>query len=140
MRSSQFKRAVDEFIARSGFVAGPPDSDPLERTLTQPPDAPETVSVRAERIGTVIWCTGFGPDIGWLKVPVLAPDGHIAHTRGLTAFPGLYLVGFPWLSNRGSGILYGVTADAVRIAQHIAGDAVGPIRTPPVTSLSAVPS
>ena len=52
-------------------------------------------------------------------------DGSPAHTRGITAFPGLYVAGYPWLSNRGSGILYGVAADAARIAQHIASDARG---------------
>src|SRR5262249_21669119 len=81
-RCSQFKRAVDDFVARSGSVAAPPDSDCGEPMPPQPPAAPETVSIRAERIGTVIWCTGFGPDIGWLKVPVLTPDGHVAHSRG----------------------------------------------------------
>jgi putative flavoprotein involved in K+ transport len=81
------------------------------------------LSLRAERIATVVWCTGFGPDTGWLRVPVLGPDGSPAHRRGITAVPGLYVAGYPWLSNRGSGILYGVAADAVRIAQHIASDA-----------------
>jgi putative flavoprotein involved in K+ transport len=53
-------------------------------------------------------------------VPVLMPGGAPAHTRGVTAFPGLYVAGYPWLSNRGSGLLYGTAADAVRVAQHIA--------------------
>jgi hypothetical protein len=57
---------------------------------------------------------------GWLHVPVLRPDGAPAHTRGVTAFPGLYVAGYPWLSNRGSGLLYGAAADAARVAQHIA--------------------
>jgi hypothetical protein len=29
-------------------------------------------------------------------------------------------VGYPWLSTRGSAILYGVDVDAARIAQHAA--------------------
>jgi putative flavoprotein involved in K+ transport len=52
---------------------------------------------------------------------VRARDGSLAHRRGITALPGLYVVGYPWLSTRGSGILYGVDADAARIAQHAAG-------------------
>src|SRR5262249_46738177 len=140
-RSAGFKRVVDEYVARTGFVAGPPDSDPLELPLAQPPRAPEGLSARAERIGSVIWCTGFGPDTSWLKVPVLSADGHPAHTRGITAFPGLYVAGFPWLSTRGSGILYGVAADALRIAQHIAGDAISHSAVPAEASgLSAVPT
>src|SRR5262249_39816652 len=68
-------------------------------------------------------CTGFGPDTGWLRVPVLGPGGSPAHLRGITAFPGLYVAGYPWLSTRGSGLLYGVAADAARVAQHIAAAA-----------------
>jgi len=30
------------------------------------------------------------------------------------------VAGYPWLSNRGSGLLYGAAADAARVAQHIA--------------------
>ena len=80
----------------------------------------EALDVRAERIGSVIWTTGFGPDLEWLHLPVRGADGSLAHTCGITALPGLYVVGYPWLSTRGSGILYGVDADACRIAQHIA--------------------
>jgi putative flavoprotein involved in K+ transport len=68
----------------------------------------------------VIWCTGFGPDTAWVGPPVLRADGAPEHHRGATAFPGLYVAGYPWLSTRSSGILYGVAADAERIAQRIA--------------------
>ena len=138
-RSAQFKRAVDDFVARTGIVAGPPGTDPLERPLRQPPHAPQTLSVRGERLGAVIWCTGFGPDTAWLEVPVQSADGNLAHTRGLTAFPGLYVAGFPWLSTRGSGLRFGVAADALRIAQHVAGDAAArQASTPPAPALAAV--
>jgi putative flavoprotein involved in K+ transport len=124
-RAAQFQHAVDEYIARTGIAAPPPEADPAERPLTWAEGSPERLDARAERISTVLWCTGFGPDTGWLRIPVLAHDGTPAHTGGITAFPGLYVAGYPWLSNRGSGILYGVAADAARIAQHIAADASG---------------
>jgi putative flavoprotein involved in K+ transport len=122
-RAAQFRHAVDEYVARAGIVAPPPDTDPAERPRAMAGRAPDTLDMRAERIATVIWCTGFGPDTGWLRVPVLRPDGSPAHTRGITAFPGLYVAGYPWLSSRGSGILYGVAADTDRVAQHIAAAA-----------------
>jgi putative flavoprotein involved in K+ transport len=124
-RAAGFRRAVDEYVARVGIKAPEPDMDPAERPEPGSENSPGTLSLRAEGIATVIWCTGFGPDTGWLHVPVLRPDGSPAHARGITAFPGLYVAGYPWLSNRGSGILYGVAADAARIAQHIASDARG---------------
>ena len=121
--AGQFRHAVDEYVARSGILAPPPDQDPAERPQPGYLESPATLDTRAERISTVVWCTGFGPDTGWLRVPVRRPDGSVEHARGVTAFPGLYVAGYPWLSNRGSGLLYGVAADAARIAQHIAADA-----------------
>lgn len=119
-RAAGFRRIVDAYITRAGLVAAPPDEDLAERPLTRQPTAPDTLDTSAERIGSVIWCTGFRPDTAWVGVPVLRADGVPEHRRGVTAFPGLYVAGYPWLSTRGSGILYGVAADAERIAQHIA--------------------
>jgi len=124
-RAAQFRRMVDDYVARTGITAPEPDTDPAERPQPGSAPSPETLSLRAERITTVIWCTGFGPDTGWLGVPVLGPDGSPTQKRGITAAPGLYVAGYPWLSTRGSGILYGVAADAMRIAQHITADVRG---------------
>ncbi len=123
--AEQFRRSVDGYVTQAGIVAPPPDTDPAERPEPAYPEAPATLDARAERISTVLWCTGFGPDTSWLRVPVLWPDGSVKHARGTTAFPGLYVAGYPWLSNRGSGLLYGVAADAARVAQHIAAEALG---------------
>jgi putative flavoprotein involved in K+ transport len=126
--AARFRRMVDAYVARAGIVAAEPDTDPAERPVPGLARSPESLDIRAEHIATVIWCTGFGPDTGWLHVPVLRPDGAPAHNRGVTAFPGLYVAGYPWLSNRGSGLLYGAAADAARVAQHIA--AAGRSRVP----------
>jgi putative flavoprotein involved in K+ transport len=118
--AARFRRMVDGYVARAGIVAAEPDTDPAERSEPGLECSPESLDIRAEHIAAVVWCTGFGPDTGWLHVPVLRPDGAPAHTRGVTAFPGLFVAGYPWLSNRGSGLLYGAAADAARVAQHIA--------------------
>jgi len=119
-QAARFRNLVDQHVARSGMLAAPPDTDPAERPWDGADGAALVLDSRAERIGSVVWATGFGPDLEWLNVPVLTRDGSLAHRRGITALPGLYLVGYPWLSTRGSGILYGVDADASRIAQHAA--------------------
>ena len=134
--AARFRRMVDDYVARAGIVAAEPDADPAERPEPGLERSPESLDIRAERVAAVIWCTGFGPDTGWLHVPVLRPDGAPAHTRGSTAFPGLYVAGYPWLSNRGSGLLYGAAADAVRVAQHIA--AAGRSRVPAGTTRSRI--
>jgi putative flavoprotein involved in K+ transport len=124
-RAAAFRRAVDSYVAGAGLVVALPDTDPAERPLTDAPDAPLALDLRAEGITSVVWCTGFGPDTGWVHVPVLRADGLPVHHRGVTAAPGLYVTGYPWLSTRGSGLLYGVAADAARIAQHIAATQKG---------------
>jgi len=134
--AARFRRMVDDYVARAGIVAAEPDTDPAERPEPGLESSPESLDIRAEHIAAVVWCTGFGPDTGWLHVPVLRPDGAPAHTRGSTAFPGLYVAGYPWLSNRGSGLLYGAAADAVRVAQHIA--AAGRSRVPAGTTRSRI--
>jgi putative flavoprotein involved in K+ transport len=127
--AARFRRTVDEYVARAGIVAAAPDPDPAERPAPGLRPPPAALDARAEHITTVIWCTGFGPDTDWLRVPALMPDGSPAHTRGVTAFPGLYVTGYPWLSNRASGILYGTAADAARVAQHIAATGHGRLMT-----------
>jgi putative flavoprotein involved in K+ transport len=42
------------------------------------------------------------------------------HEKGISPEPGIYFIGFPWLSRRKSGIIYGVVEDAERIASAIA--------------------
>jgi putative flavoprotein involved in K+ transport len=118
-RAAGFRRAVDSYVAGAGIVAPPPDIDPAEQPLPQAPDPPLALDTQAEGITSVVWCTGFGPDTTWVNVPILRADGVPVHKRGITAVPGLYVAGYPWLSTRGSGLLYGVAVDAARIAQHI---------------------
>jgi putative flavoprotein involved in K+ transport len=120
-RATEFRDTVDRYILQAGIDAAPRDIDPAEHPWAGADDGQVTLDTRAEHIGAVIWTTGFGPDLEWLHLPVRSANG-IAHTKGVTAFPGLYVVGYPWLSTRGSGILYGVEADACRIAQHIAAE------------------
>jgi hypothetical protein len=38
---------------------------------------------------------------------------------GICPIPGFHTLGAPWLTHRGSGILYGVGTDASRIARHV---------------------
>jgi putative flavoprotein involved in K+ transport len=118
-RAVGFRRAVDSYVAGAGIVAAPPDADPAEQPLPEAPDTPSALDTQAEGITSVVWCIGFGPDTRWVNVPILRADGMPVHKRGITASPGLYVAGYPWLSTRGSGLLYGVAADAARIAQHI---------------------
>ena len=70
--------------------------------------------------GAVIWATGFELDHSFVHMPVFDTDGRLAHERGVTASPGLYLLGMPWQHTRGSALLGWVKDDAQYIADQIA--------------------
>jgi putative flavoprotein involved in K+ transport len=74
-------------------------------------------------VTTVIWATGFALDRSWIDVPVFDADGAVIHERGVTACPGLYFLGLPWLHSRGSALLGWVKHDAAHIAAQIAANA-----------------
>ena len=71
-------------------------------------------------IGTILWATGFAFDFGWLKVGEYDERGRPIHQRGVSSEPGLYFVGLPWQTRRGSSFIWGVWHDAKFIADQIA--------------------
>src|SRR5262249_6451398 len=81
--ATRFRRLVDEYVARAGIAAPPPDTDPAERPGPASPAAPRTLNARAERISTVLWCTGFGPDTGLRRAA--ARGGGAGRCRGAAA-------------------------------------------------------
>lgn len=80
----------------------------------------EELDLREAGITTVIWAAGYAFDFGMVKLPVLDRDGYPVQQRGVTAYPGLYFVGLPWLHKQKSGLLSGVGDDAAHVAAHIA--------------------
>ena len=78
------------------------------------------VDIEAAGISSVIWTAGYRFDFGLVKLPVTDGDGFPVQQRGVTAYPGLYFVGMPWLYTQKSGLLAGVGDDAAFIAAHIA--------------------
>ena len=52
-------------------------------------------------------------------MPVFDADGRLAHRRGVTGSPGLYVLGLSWQHTRGSALLGWVKDDAEFIAQRI---------------------
>ena len=72
-------------------------------------------------VANVIWCTGFGKDLDWIRMPVVGDDGWPEQERGVVpSSPGLYFVGLPFLHAFASMLIGGVGRDAERVAEHIA--------------------
>lgn len=70
-------------------------------------------------IGTVLWATGYDRDYAWIELDAFDENGRPKHQRGVSVEPGLYFLGLPWQSRRGSSFLWGVWHDARHVADII---------------------
>ena len=83
------------------------------------PTAPRAVNLRDRGVNTVVWATGFRREYPWLQIPVLDAKGEIIHRGGVTARPGLYVLGLHFMRRRNSAFLDGVGADAADLTEHL---------------------
>jgi putative flavoprotein involved in K+ transport len=72
-----------------------------------------------EGIGTILWATGYVQDYSWIALDAFDERGRPRHQRGVSVVPGLYFLGLPWQSRRGSSFLWGVWHDARHVADII---------------------
>jgi putative flavoprotein involved in K+ transport len=90
---------------------------PLPPSVTNPI---LSLDLAAEGITSIIWATGFQLDFGWIRIDTFDATGRPRHHEGVAEVPGLYFVGLPWLSCRGSAFIWGAWRDAERLAGIIA--------------------
>ena len=113
-----FVAAVDAHVQRVGgefpetpfAPPGPPPRGDERRTL----------DLAAEGITSVLWTTGFEHDFGFVEVPGFAQGSEPVQRRGVTAAPGLFVLGLPWMHTIKSSVLCGVGDDAAYLAERIA--------------------
>ena len=128
-RMHRFLDAVDDHIERVGLSREVWSS--VRPRAVDVPSATASVDLRAEGIGTVLLATGYRPHHPWLRLPIMAPDGSIEQYRGVTAAPGVYVVGQRFQHRRDSGFIHGARHDASAVAGHILGqEAVVPSEEP----------
>ena len=116
--------ALDDWAARTGVDAEPPQRYAPTRVR------PATLSGRLGTGGieSIVWATGFRPDLSWLEVDVFDRRGRVVHDGGITASPGLYLMGLPFLRRRRSTFIAGAGADARELADHLVGHLTPAVR------------
>jgi len=96
--------------------------------LPLPPEVTDPIlslDLGTNGVTTIIWATGFRLDFNWIRIAAFDPDGRPRHTEGVAEVPGLYFIGLPWLSCRGSAFIWGAWRDAERLAGLIEGRASG---------------
>ncbi len=102
----------------------------VDAGVVEPPDRFEPTSVgaaatlevdlRRRNIGTILWATGFRPDLSWLDVPVLDHKGRVRHDGGVvTGAPGMYLLGGSLMRTRRSSYIAGAAHDTEALADHL---------------------
>lgn len=112
--------AADTYVARNGLDL---PEEPEARVI---PSDPECVTrpvleldLAEAGVTSIVWATGFTVDYDWLNVDAFDEYGKPQHLRGVSSEPGVYFLGLPWLSHRGSSFIWGVWHDAKHIADHI---------------------
>jgi putative flavoprotein involved in K+ transport len=70
-------------------------------------------------VDAVVWATGYRSDYSWLHIPDVVVDGQVRHDAGATDVPGLYFLGLPWQTSRGSGLLGFVGRDAASLVDRL---------------------
>ncbi|VVD81519.1 FAD-dependent oxidoreductase [Pandoraea capi] len=113
--------AADAYAARNGLEL---PAEPEARVIPADPEClthplGELDLVNAG-VTTILWATGYVHDFQWLQVDAFDDSGKPKHQRGVSKEPGVYFLGLPWLSRRGSSFIWGVWHDARHVAEHIA--------------------
>lgn len=112
---------ADAYAARFGLDL--PEEPGARLIDPDPPCVTDPIlklNLREAGVRSIIWATGYTFDYGWLEVGTFDESGKPQHQRGVSAEPGLYFLGLPWQSRRGSSFIWGVWHDARYVADQIA--------------------
>jgi putative flavoprotein involved in K+ transport len=107
----------DAWAERTGVAVEPPHRFPptaLPAPTLSAPFGPAGIT-------SIVWATGFRPDLSFVDVDVFDRRGRVVHDGGVTTAPGLYLMGMPFLRRRRSTLIDGAGADAHELAGHLVG-------------------
>jgi putative flavoprotein involved in K+ transport len=113
--------AADAYVTRNSLDL---PEEPAARALGPSPsfatDPLLQLNLADAGVTSIIWATGYAADYDWLQVDAFDANGKPQHRRGVSSEPGIYFLGLPWLSQRGSTFIWGVWHDASYLADHIA--------------------
>ncbi len=116
-RMLRFLNVVDDYVRRAGL--GREVWEPVRPRPVELPTPVACLNLIAEPISTIVLATGYRPHHPWLHLPVTAPDGSIEQHRGVTAAPGVYVVGQRFQHRRDSGFIDGARHDAQAVVRHL---------------------
>lgn len=115
-----FYNEADAYIKNNGLDL--PAEQQARQLLPDPECVTQpilTLDLAAQNISSVIWASGFGYDFSWLQVDTFNEFNQPIHKQGISPQRGVYFLGLPYLTGRGSSFIWGVWNDAKYIAEHI---------------------
>ncbi|NBC96154.1 MAG: NAD(P)-binding domain-containing protein [Deinococcus-Thermus bacterium] len=119
---AELKAGVDRLIEARGLDApAASDEPPLDHGFRQ--DPPTELELDADGIAAVVWATGYTWSFDWIDAPVRDRFGYPVQRRGISEIPGLAFVGLHWMHTLGSGLLFGVAADAEHVVNALEAQA-----------------
>ncbi|MGP5724469.1 flavin-containing monooxygenase [Arthrobacter rhombi] len=111
---------ADAYIEANGLDL---PEEPAARDLGEDPDCLTNpmleLDLETAGVTSIVWATGFSVDYSWLQVDAFDADGKPDHQRGVSTEPGVFFLGLPWQSRRGSSFIWGVWHDAKYLAEQI---------------------
>lgn len=111
---------ADEYVLRNRLdLPEEPDARALAPDPAAVADPLVELDLAAAGVQSIVWATGFAVDYSWLQVDAFDEKGRPKHQRGVSVEPGLYFLGLPWQSRRGSSFIWGVWHDAGYVADQI---------------------
>jgi putative flavoprotein involved in K+ transport len=116
---------IDAWIARHDMDSevGPPERADDTRLAR---DNPLTLDLASGEVNSIVWATGFRPDLSWVELPVFDSAGRLRHDGGVVVdAPGVYFLGGTFLRRRKSSFIHGADDDTKDLAEHLAGHLTG---------------
>lgn len=111
---------ADAFVSRNGLdLPQEPEAREFLPTPSCVTDPILSLDLQQAGIASIIWATGYVADYSWLQVDVMDERGRPRHQRGVSSEPGVYFLGLPWQTRRGSSFIWGVWYDAKYVQDHI---------------------
>ena len=118
LKMNRLLALIDAWATTNGLDGEVEPPARLPPTLV-PDSPPLTLDLAAEGIRSIVWATGYNPDLSWLHVPVLDRKGRVRHDGGVVEAPGLYLMGMQFLRRRKSALIDGAADDARDLSDHL---------------------
>ena len=109
---------IDSWITSHGLDGEVRPPERFEPTRVAP-GVPLTLDLRSGEVRSVVWATGFRPDLSWVDLPVFDPPGRLRHDGGVVDAPGVYFLGGTFLRRRRSSFIHGAAADTRDLADHL---------------------